>query len=427
MEGLQVVKSLIQQGDFMMKLDLKDAYYPLPIHQSHRKYLRFINQDRTSEFQCLPFGQSSAPQAFTKTLKPVPPVLEAMRIQVVISIDDMLLLHPQSQVLQKIFAQVVDLLVKLGFLVKKEKCFPIPCQRLIFLGAALDSTTMTLPLPQPKLTSIVDTCHHLLGHGSGSVRAVHVNWSHASQTGILVAPLHYRGIQHLYLQAVSQHVQARIIPLASQAHKDLKWWVSESSCRLNGCPILLPPINLTVWSHASKKGLGCSLPGDFHQGPLECGRGAVAHQCLAATSSNIGSESTSAVPRGSTSSAQTHLLENRQHHSGGIHQQERRYALPCSDCTSPKVVGSSLDSRSIIDSSAYSRHSKCGGRHSLQVDQDQNRMDIGQEDLPVHCQRFCTSEVDLFASRLKHQLPMYVSTYPDPGALAVDAFLLDWS
>ena len=53
MEGLQVVKSLIQQGDFMMKLDLKDAYYALPIHPSHRKYLTFIYQDRTYEFQCL--------------------------------------------------------------------------------------------------------------------------------------------------------------------------------------------------------------------------------------------------------------------------------------------------------------------------------------------------------------------------------------
>ena len=42
MEGLQVVKSLIQQGDVMMKLDLKDAYYALPIHHSHRKYLRFV-------------------------------------------------------------------------------------------------------------------------------------------------------------------------------------------------------------------------------------------------------------------------------------------------------------------------------------------------------------------------------------------------
>ena len=154
---------------------------------------------------------------------------------------------------------MVDLLEKLGFLVKKEKCSPIPCQRVIFLGAALDSTTMTLSLPQQKLTSIVDTYHHLLAHGSGSVRTLSTligQMSHASQTGISVAPLHYRGLRRLYLQAVSQHWQARkvIVPLSSQAHKDLEWWVSESSCRLNCCPIQLPPIDPTVWSDASKKG-----------------------------------------------------------------------------------------------------------------------------------------------------------------------------
>ena len=127
-----------------------------------------------------------------------------------------------------------------------------------------------------------------------------------------------------------------------------------------------------------------SLPGDFHRGPLKCGRGAVAYQCLGATSGNIGSESASAVPRVSTFSAQTHSLENKQHHSGGVHQQERGHTLPHSDCTSPRIVGSSLDSTSITDSSAYSRHSKCGSRHSLQADRDQNRMDIRQEDIPVH-------------------------------------------
>ena len=35
-------------------------------------------------------------------------------------------------------------------------------------------------------------------------------------------------------------------------------------------------------------------------------------------------------------------------------------------------------------------------------------------------------KVDLFASRLNNQLPNYVSWLPDPGAMAVDAFSLDW-
>ena len=41
-------------------------------------------------------------------------------------------------------------------------------------------------------------------------------------------------------------------------------------------------------------------------------------------------------------------------------------------------------------------------------------------------QRFGEPEVDLFASRLNAQLPVYVSWMPDPNAWAVDAFTLDW-
>ena len=41
--------------------------------------------------------------------------------------------------------------------------------------------------------------------------------------------------------------------------------------------------------------------------------------------------------------------------------------------------------------------------------------------------RYYSPEVDLFASRLNHQVPMYVARRPDPGAMAIDAFTLDWS
>ena len=39
---------------------------------------------------------------------------------------------------------------------------------------------------------------------------------------------------------------------------------------------------------------------------------------------------------------------------------------------------------------------------------------------------FGKPDLDLFASRLNHQLTCYVSWIPDPNAVGVDAFTLDW-
>ena len=36
MEGFQVVRNLIQEGDWLCKVDLKDAYFCIPIHPDHR-------------------------------------------------------------------------------------------------------------------------------------------------------------------------------------------------------------------------------------------------------------------------------------------------------------------------------------------------------------------------------------------------------
>ena len=41
MEGLKNVKDLLNQGDYMIKIDLRDAYYHIPIHEESQKYLRF--------------------------------------------------------------------------------------------------------------------------------------------------------------------------------------------------------------------------------------------------------------------------------------------------------------------------------------------------------------------------------------------------
>ena len=41
MEGISTVRHTIREGDWLAKLDLKDAYLTVPVFEGHRKFLRF--------------------------------------------------------------------------------------------------------------------------------------------------------------------------------------------------------------------------------------------------------------------------------------------------------------------------------------------------------------------------------------------------
>ena len=68
----------------MIKLDLKDAYLQIPICQEHQHLLQFQWNARVYQFQCLPFGLTSAPRVFTKVLKPVVGTLRQMGVRLII-------------------------------------------------------------------------------------------------------------------------------------------------------------------------------------------------------------------------------------------------------------------------------------------------------------------------------------------------------
>ena len=71
MEGINTLKSLLQKGDWLVKIDLKDAYFSVPVSQEHRRFLCFQVEEKLYQFTCLPFSLASAPWVFTKTLKPI--------------------------------------------------------------------------------------------------------------------------------------------------------------------------------------------------------------------------------------------------------------------------------------------------------------------------------------------------------------------
>ena len=101
----------------MAKIDLKDAYFAVPISEPDRKYLRFRWKSQTYQFNCLPFGLSRAPWVFTKITKAVAAVLREMGMRLIIMyIDYIMLIMAQSETMLRDHVKgIIYLLENLGF------------------------------------------------------------------------------------------------------------------------------------------------------------------------------------------------------------------------------------------------------------------------------------------------------------------------
>jgi hypothetical protein len=145
MDDTQVIAETIQQGDYGMLVDLKDAYLTLGLHPSHRKYCRFRHPStgRRLQWRTVSFGISEAPRICTKILRPLLAVLKQLGIRCIIYIDDILLLHQDRLQLARGMAVAINLLQQqAGLNLKTSKCSFRPLQRFQCLGYVWDTISM---------------------------------------------------------------------------------------------------------------------------------------------------------------------------------------------------------------------------------------------------------------------------------------------
>ncbi|KAJ1209615.1 hypothetical protein NDU88_004989 [Pleurodeles waltl] len=139
----------LNKGDWMVSVDLQDAYFHIPILKSHRKYLRFVVGSQHYQFAVLPFGLTSAPRVFTKVMSVVAAHLRRKGIPVFSYLDDWLIKAKSPELVLHHLQVTTQLLFDLGFLVNLPKSHLEPSQRLMFIGAVLDTTLYrAYPLPQ---------------------------------------------------------------------------------------------------------------------------------------------------------------------------------------------------------------------------------------------------------------------------------------
>ena len=158
METVAVISNTITGELWACSIDIKDAYFHVPINWEFHKFLAFKVKNRVFVFQFLPFGLSPAPWAFTRVIRPVKKRLHSVGQIIFSFIDDFILFAKSPEELSKAAEAALDLLQKLGFSINWEKSNLVPSQNVEFLGVDWDLKDRTLSVPLEKRQEIVRRC-----------------------------------------------------------------------------------------------------------------------------------------------------------------------------------------------------------------------------------------------------------------------------
>ena len=144
METPQSVLSSIRPGDWMISLDLQDAYLQVPVHHDSRHYLRFVVAGKSYQFRVLCFGLTTAPQVFTRIMAPVSAILHRYGVRMLRYLDDWLILASTEIACLQSRDRLLSICTELGIQVNLTKSSLVPTQSLVYLGMEVRSRLLLL-------------------------------------------------------------------------------------------------------------------------------------------------------------------------------------------------------------------------------------------------------------------------------------------
>ena len=139
METAQTVQDSVREGDWLISLDMMDAYFHIPIHPQSRKFLRFVFNGKVFQFKALCFGLSTAPQVFTRVLAPLSKIVHLAGFRIVLYLDDWLVLAKTREEVLRARKFLLELAQELGIIINREKSHLDPSQSLVYLGIQIDT------------------------------------------------------------------------------------------------------------------------------------------------------------------------------------------------------------------------------------------------------------------------------------------------
>lgn len=265
-EGLKDLRYLLRPGDWMFSLDLTDAYWHVPIHQAHRKFLTFSVDGRILQCAVLPFGWTGSPLTFTKIMRAFVRHLRSQGIRCLPYLDDLAFFVSGSYQDALAARQIVeDALLRSGLTRKPSKGHWEPTQRLPdHLGITVDSIAGTFSAPARRCTAVSSLAKDLLCRAARAGRRVPSDLLRRfAGTGVSLT-LALRSARFRMRAVFDCLSQASTSTLSRQALTDIQWWASlRADSPDNGMPIWPPATSRTLWCDASgQTGWGAQLRWD---------------------------------------------------------------------------------------------------------------------------------------------------------------------
>ena len=427
MESIRTVISLTETGAYMAKLDLKEAYYSAAIHPAFRKYLRFYWQGDLWEFQVLPNGLAPGPRDWTKLMKPLMAVIRSAGISIAIYIDDCFLVNPDEASLRDDIAFVIHVFNSAGLTINYTKSLLVPTRAMDFLGFSIDTNVMTVSPASKIVQKITSMGVSLLNRRQVSVQdlASFIGLCVSTMDGNKYGRLHYRSLEkqkNAVLYSTQGGYDARL-KLNDRSRAQVAWWIDNVAHVFR--PIFCPPVDQVMYTDASTEGWG------VHMSHTETGGrwSGADHE----SAPHINSLELLAVLLALRSyegylKTKSHLqimIDNTTavayvNKMGGAH------SLAC-DAIAQQIWAWAIEHQTWLSASHIAGVLNTAADRRSRVFTDNTEWELSEEAFALVTRHFGFPEVDLFASRLNHKLPMYMSWEHDPGALAVDAFLHPWT
>ena len=430
MESLQSIIPVMCQGQWMASIDLKDAYFHIPILQDHWKYLRFLFEGRAFQFKVTPFGLSLAPMLFTRVLLVIIAWLRAQGVLVHVYLDDLLIVGATPPHVHQSLRLVLATLTYAGFIVNLKKSDLTPVQDLVYIGGRFCTNVSRVFLPENRRSALCRAVQVFMKVGTylqARLWLQLLGLMAATIPSVAQAHLRMRPFQW-YLKSkwrASIHSLNHLVMVPASLLPCCQWWLVEENLS-QGRPFQEPTPTVTVTTDASQEGWGghSSLGGSdmlfsglwnrrqkhLHINVLEL-------RAVFLTVLNLQSRLKGQVVQIECDNSTAVAYIN---HQGGT----RSWSLNQQACQ--------LHEWALANQIQLQAVHRPGLDNVLADYLSRNRPDPTEWALnPQVCRKLFQlwgrPQVDLFATLANHQLPLWFSRNPDQGAVAVNALSQTWT